>query len=237
MFAAARRAVNQDAPIKSTMRWLLGTLASALAPAQCVLCDAPGLPGLLDICAGCLADLPPAGALCLPAAGAFDLACCPWSFEFPIDELVRALKFHGERSHARLLGTLLARERFARGPPFPDRVVPVPLHPQRLRERGFNQAAELARFAARELTVPLERGALQRLRATREQTGLHAAARARNVRRAFATSKSVRGLRVALVDDVITTGSTVAEAAAALRGAGAQAVELWVVARTMRRYA
>lgn len=236
MFAIAPGTVNQSVPSKSTMRRLLAALGSVLAPSQCVLCDRPGLPGLVDLCADCLAEFPRAGPIDFPRAGTFELACCPWSFGFPVNELVRALKFRGERSHARLLGTLLARERHARGPPFPDRVIPVPLHPLRWRERGYNQAAELARFAARELGLAFEPHALRRERVTREQTALHLGDRAANVRRAFAATKSLRGLRVALVDDVITTGSTVSAAADALRGTGASAVELWVVARTARRY-
>jgi ComF family protein len=236
MFAIAPGTVNQSVPSKSTMRRLLAAFGSVLAPSQCVLCDRPGLPGLVDLCAGCLAEFPRAGPIDFPRAGTFELTCCPWSFEFPVDELVRALKFRGERGYARLLGTLLARERLARGPPWPDRVIPVPLHRLRWRERGYNQAAELARFAARELGIAFEPRALLRRRATREQTALHFGARAANVRQAFAAAKPLQGLRVALVDDVITTGSTVSEAAAALRIAGARAVELWVIARAVRRY-
>jgi predicted amidophosphoribosyltransferase len=109
------------------------------------------------------------------------------------------------------------------------------LHATRLRERGYNQAAELARFAARELALPLDRGLLLRPRSTRGQTGLGARARTLNVAGAFATTRALPGApRLALVDDVVTTGSTVLAAAAALRAAGAGPVELWVVARARR---
>ena len=165
------------------------------------------------------------------------MICRPWSFDFPVDSLVRALKFRGERCHARILGTLLARERLRCAAPLPDWVVPVPLHPLRLRQRGYNQAAELARFAARELSLPLDCTALRRTRATREQTGLGSDARALNVSGAFAVTRSLRGLRLALVDDVVTTGSTVGAAFAALKAAGAGGVELWVVAHAIRRAA
>lgn len=189
----------------------------------------------MDLCAACLALLPraapPDPALC----SNFDVICCPWRFDFPVDALVRALKFRGERSFARLLGTLLARERLHCTAPLPDRVVPVPLHPLRLRQRGYNQAAELARYAARELGLPCNRGALSRIRATREQTGLRFKDRVANVRQAFVATQPLAGMRVALVDDVITTGSTVAAAAAALSAAGASSIELWVVARVSRR--
>ena len=235
MFAGMRRSVNFDGPTKSTMRRVLGALGSFVAPPLCVLCERPGLPGPVDLCAGCLGGLPrPAGDDPV-LAGGFELVCCPWSFDFPVDALVRALKFHGERCYARVLGTLLARERARDPAPLPDLVVPVPLHPLRLRERGYNQAAELARFAARELGLPFAPNALHRLRPTREQTGLGSEDRTANVRGAFAATGSLAARRVALVDDVVTTGSTAGAAAAALAQSGTRGVELWVVARAMRR--
>ncbi|MGH8254376.1 MAG: ComF family protein, partial [Steroidobacteraceae bacterium] len=138
-------------------RRLLAACAAFLVPPRCVLCDAPGMnapgrAGPLDLCADCLAGLPRTAAGDAFQSRAFSHICCPWRFEFPVDELVRALKFHGERTYARVLGTLLARERMelaadAEAAPLPGLIVPVPLHPLRLRERGYNQAAELARFA------------------------------------------------------------------------------------------
>ena len=235
MFAGIDRTVNFSKPRKSTINRALRALGSFLAPPQCVLCDRPGLPGPLDLCAECLTELPRSPGDDPIPAGGFDLICCPWSFDFPVDALVRALKFHGERCHARLLGTLLARERARLAAPFPDRVIPVPLHFLRLRARGYNQAGELARFAARELALPFHPTALYRQRPTREQTGLSSTDRAANVRAAFAATRALPGARIALVDDVVTTGSTVATAAAALRVAGARSVELWVVARAERR--
>jgi ComF family protein len=229
----ARRLVTLGATLGATLRSALGT---ALAPPCCVLCDRPGLPGPIDLCGDCLAELPRAPADAPFDTEIFERVCCPWRFEFPVDALVRALKFHGERAHARLLGTLLARERLRCAAPLPDLVVPVPLHALRLRERGYNQAAELARFAARELSLPLDRSLLARQRATREQSHLHLLERRRNVSGAFVTARVLHGApRVALVDDVVTTGSTVAAAAAALLAGGAGAVELWVVARASRR--
>jgi ComF family protein len=219
----------------SSIARLRSGLGALLAPPQCVLCDQPGLPGPIDLCAGCLGELPHHETPLQYASGGYELICCPWSFAFPVDELLRDLKFHGERSHARLLGGLLARARLGCALPLPQWVVPVPLHPQRLRERGYNQAAELARFAARELGLRCEVRCLERLRATREQTHLGAAERAANLRHAFQARRPLAVSHVALVDDVMTTGSTIAAAAAALRSAGARRIEIWVAAQAQRR--
>ena len=240
MFASAPPTVNLKAASRSTIARWLTACGAFLVPPSCVLCDAPGLPGPLDLCAACLGDLPRIEPCDAYESSAFERICCPWRFEFPVDELVRALKFRGERTYARLFGTLLARERgqVAHGvepAPLPDLVVPVPLHPRRLRERGYNQAAELARFAARSLSLPLDLSLLRRTRATKGQTGLNAFERTHNVAAAFVSTRTLRHApRVALVDDVVTTGSTACAAAAALQAAGAGAVELWVVARARR---
>ncbi len=120
----------------------------------------------------------------------------------------------------------------------PDLVLPVPLAPARLRERGYNQAWELARRVARRLAVGADPQLLLRIRDTAHQLALPPAARAGNVRGAFAVEPrrraEIAGRRIAVVDDVMTTGSTAAELAQVLKQAGAAAVEIWVVARTPR---
>jgi ComF family protein len=234
MFQLPRHGVNQRDPIWSTRRaWR--RLGEWLVPPQCLLCDGPGLPGPLDLCADCLAGLPAPDAGPLPVAAQFDRCCCPHAYAWPVDGWVRGLKFHGERSHGRLLGELLGRARRAQGPPWPTLVVPVPLHPLRLRERGYNQAAEVARHAARVLELRCLPRALARVRATRPQSGLGAGERAANLVAAFVARAPFAGQRVALIDDVVTTGSTAAAAAAALRAAGAAQVELWAAAGVRRR--
>lgn len=241
MFPAASRGVNLKSALWSTLFGWLPAAHALLLPPRCLLCGAeglrlPGYRGPIELCAPCRADLPPAEAgLKGPAGGAFELACVPWAYRWPIDAFVRALKFDGERSHARLFGGLLAAERAALGPPWPDCVVPVPLHALRLRERGYNQAALIARHAALACGRPLRAQALARVRATRAQSALGIADRRANVAGAFCASPVLAGLRVALVDDVATTGSTAAAAARALRAAGAASVELWAVARAERR--
>jgi ComF family protein len=114
----------------------------------------------------------------------------------------------------------------------PDALIPVPLHPGRFQERGFNQSEELARALARRIDRPVLKKALRRARPTEPQTTLNTAARQRNVRGAFDAAQTPLPRRVVLVDDVITTGATTAEASRALIRAGVEHVEVWAVART-----
>jgi len=116
---------------------------------------------------------------------------------------------------------------------FDGRCFAIALHRTRLRERGYSQALEIARPVARRLDIPIGSHTLRRVRATAPQTGMTVAARRKNLRGAFTwrAGNEVKNLRVALVDDVMTTGSTVQAAARCLRAAGAREVEVWVIAR------
>lgn len=145
--------------------------------------------------------------------------------------MIPRLKYHGRLSLAPLLGDCLAD---ALGDaPSPDCIVPMPLHPARLRERGFNHATEIARSVARRTALPLETGLCSRIRDTPPQMRLKVDARRRNMRGAFACESTVDGLHVAIVDDVMTTGTSLDELAATLRRAGAREVSCWVVARAL----
>jgi ComF family protein len=152
-------------------------------------------------------------------------------YVFPVDQLVLALKFAGRLPPGRLLGELLAESVAVACTKHPDVLVPVPLHPARLRERGFNQAMEIARPVSHALGVPVSTRACRRIRATAPQSDLKGKARRRNVRGAFIADEHVAGLHVAVIDDVYTTGSTIAAVTAALRSAGAARVDAWCVAR------
>lgn len=228
-------------------------LLAWLWPFRCVLCGAPATD--MDLCEGCRQDLPwiraacrycgialPEAACgdccgrCLTAKPPFDYCMAALRYEYPVDRLITGLKYHQRMSHARVLAELLVAGLLGRGsePAPPDIVVPVPLHRRRVAARGFNQAEEIGRFVAAAIGATLDTRSCRRLRHTPEQTGLQSAERRRNLRGAFAVRRPLRGLRVALLDDVITTGSTAGEICKALRQAGAAEIQVWAVARAMR---
>jgi ComF family protein len=149
-------------------------------------------------------------------------------YGFPVERLLLRFKFHQDLAAGRLLSELLIER--VQALPYPQAIVPVPLHRQRLRKRGYDQALELAKRVACATEVPLHAGALCRIRDTAPQSELGAKARYRNLRNAF-TVKGQLPAHVALLDDVMTTGATLYAAAAALRRAGVQRVDAWVCAR------
>lgn len=228
-------------------RWIR-PLIQGILPPLCLLCGASGAEGR-DLCAACAQDLPRNARACLGCAQPlpvdktalcgrcqthpliFDHAFVPFLYQPPLDFLIKGLKFGGRLSYARLLGALFAAALADCGRPWPDGIVPVPLHPRRLSERGFNQALELARAAACDYRLALWPDRLQRIRDTPPQSRLAAHQRRRNPLGAFAAHGSLADRRVALFDDVVSTASTARECAQVLRAAGAASVELWAIAR------
>lgn len=166
----------------------------------------------------------------------YERCFAPWSYEFPVTRLVHALKYEGALANARVFGMQIAAAGGEAMEPnsAATLIVPMPLHPKRLVERGFNQSREIARVVARSVDRPLVESALRRVRETAHQVGLSRPERLGNLRGAFmANPLVVAGQRVILVDDVVTTGSTAAEAATALVAAGATHVEVWAAARAL----
>ena len=219
-----------------------------LYPAHCLLCSGEGARGR-DICGSCFGELPwnrrpcprcaaplPPDAEdrlcgnCLKSLPAWDEAKSPLTYAYPVDRLIQRFKFDGDLPVGRLLAELLA-DYLAAGSEKPDYLVPVPLHPSRLKERGFNQAAELARPVSKKLKIPLRLDVCQRVRATDVQSKLDASERKKNLRDAFAVKQSVDGKHIAILDDVVTTGTTVEALTRALKDAGAAKVSVWSVAR------
>jgi ComF family protein len=226
-------------------------LARALWPTNCILCGSAGDEDI-DLCRDCAADLSrnePACSVCaepLPAASGGPRVCgeclrnpppfvssfVPFRYAYPLDHLVRGLKFRNELACGRVLGQLFAGCLLARGAPLPQAIVPVPLALRRYRQRGYNQASELALAIRRVTGVAVKSDVAVRQRETAEQAGLDRKARRRNVKGAFAVAAPLQVRHIAILDDVVTTGSTVRELADVLRRAGAEQIEVWAIART-----
>jgi len=223
---------------------VLKTLGNLLFGGSCFLCK--GKAAAL-LCAACDADLPrlgpqhcprcalasPAGALCgrcLTQPPAFDATHAALAYGFPADVLIQQLKFHGELSLAPLLGQFVVENVSATRRV--DFLLPVPLSAGRLRERGFNQALEIARHVARSTGVSIAQELCERTRDTPPQFGLSMEERRKNVKGAFQCPRLLGGAEIAVLDDVMTTGTTLDEIAATLKRAGAVRVVNWVVAKT-----
>lgn len=218
-----------------------------MIPELCPRCLGPTGRGFCDGCRGdFLRVARPCGACALP----WPVAHCPrrdsswrvarvvapYLYAAPLSTLLQSLKFTGVRALGRAFGLLLAPEVEAAASRV-DALLAVPLHPGRLRERGYNQAVEIARILARELRTPLLTAAARRRLPTRPQSTLRSGERQANLAAAFALSRDFAGASLAIVDDVVTTGATVNALAAAVHAAGARRVEAWAVARTPERAA
>jgi len=207
----------------------------------CVACEQE-LPWLDEQCLRCALPLPLAGLTCAQCSRrppAFDQVVAPWHYGFPLDTLVSRFKHNSQWPLGRLLAEMLGhalRHRYAEGLPRPQLLLAVPLARRRLRERGFNQAAMLARWLASQLSLSCDQGMLLRTRDTPAQQGLDARGRRGNLRGAFALAPGhlLADRHVALVDDVMTTGATARAIAELLRKAGACRVDVYCLARTAK---
>ena len=168
---------------------------------------------------------------CQKDAPAYRFTHAAFRYAPPVDKLIQGLKYHARLELSRLLGGYLARHLMGLAGQRPDVIVPVPLHPSRLRCRGYNQSLELARFVSAALELPIDATNARRIRATMPQTELPREQRRRNVRGAFDAGAAFAGRNVAIVDDVMTSGNTVQSFAQSLLKAGAREVSVWVVAR------
>ncbi|CAN5316525.1 ComF family protein [soil metagenome] len=240
---------------RNCSRHLLARLPSIM-PTSCVLC---GYSGNATICAECHAQffhhrqsrcahcalpLPHEGVRscgdCLKQPPAFDATIVAADYAPPIDQLVLGLKFGGRLAVAPWLAGLLRDALLhlpAQAIPLPDRLTAVPLGAQRLAERGFNQALEIAKPLSKSLGIPLDAKLAVRVRDTQAQALLHPEDRRRNIRHSFIVPAQaidrVRGQHIGIVDDVITTGETLHELAATLKRFGASRVTNFVFARTL----
>lgn len=210
---------------------LCGDCSDQLQPIVTPLCSCCGVPfatadGIDHSCSACLRHPP-----------TFTAARAAFVYDGPLRELIHRFKYEHQVRLRRPLGQLMAATLAPVVSDWqPDLLVPVPLYSKRLRERGFNQAILLATLLAKAWQIPLARTALYRIRWTIPQIELHHHEREANVRGAFAVPRPaiVEGKRVLLIDDVLTTGSTVAECARILKRAGARSVFVITLARALK---
>lgn len=229
--------------IKKLLSWLL--------PYTCILCGSPAQ-SAQDLCNACRLDLPLpqntckicATALsvlgditcgvCLQQTHPFDVTYALYDYQAPIDTLLLELKFNQALVHARVLGELMAEKiitEWYKIRPLPQVIIPVPLHPQRLKERGYNQAVEIARPIARASGLPLNVKDCKRIKYTAPQAMLPAKERQHNVKQAFDSQARFDHQTIAVIDDVITTGNTVREFCQLLKNKGAKQIDVWCCAR------
>ena len=224
----------------------LWSIAAYLMPGSCLLCASNSATSLL--CPACTADLPQLPAALCPQCGeettlgercgaclkdppAFARTIALFRYEFPVDRLIQALKYGHQLALATWLGHRLGDRLVAEDY---DLLLPLPLHPSRLRTRGFNQSLEIARVTSKTLAIPMNPAILTRIRATPPQAELPLKERGRNVRGAFECARDLAGKRILIVDDVMTTGSTLREAARILKLHGAGQITVAVAARALR---
>lgn len=239
--------------LKQTLVDGLRRLQFAVLPPHCLLCGQAG--GIRrDLCAACAADIlrncmccprcalpldapAPLCGECLQSEPPFASACVPFVYANPLDQLETRFKFGRNLAAGRVLSELWIDAACEHPPLLPQALIPVPLHPQRLRERGYNQVLELARPIAIAFGIALRNDILVRERSTAAQSHLDADARHRNLRGAFAVAPNAAvPAHIALFDDVMTTGTTLRECARTLAGAGVERVDVWAVARAPKRY-
>lgn len=231
-------------PLRTTLRRFAVGVEDALLAQDCFLCRCAS--GGRFLCGACGAAMPrltssgcPVCALptlhgetcgsCLRRQPHFDATVARYAYAFPVDRLVQALKYRHELAVAAWLGARLA-EGYS---PEADLIVVPPLHPVRLRQRGFNQALEIARAAARQWRIPIDPEAVERIADGPPQASLPWRSRRNNMRGAFLCHADVGGRRVLAIDDVMTTGSTLDELAKVLKARGAARVTNCIVARTL----
>lgn len=227
--------------LKNTQSCLLCDEATDSSTPICVACERE-LPWLIDQCDRCALPMPMSGLTCGACnrqPPAFNEVVAPWLYDFPVDALVTRFKHQGRWPLGRLLAELLGdtlQHRFDEGLRRPDWLIPVPLAKKRLRQRGFNQAAMLANWLGARLNLPVDERVIRRVKETPSQQGLDAKARKRNLASAFAIrdATAILGKHLALIDDVLTTGSTAGVLAGLLLKAGARSVDVYCLARTAK---
>ncbi len=221
----------------------------------CVLCDAK-ITMDISLCEACLHDLPRIKYSCyrcgLPLENKLEITLCGQCqlspppidylisclhYAYPVGYLISQLKFQYQLSHAKIFSQLLLTklQTYYKQSAMPEVIIPIPLHKRRIRQRGFNQALEIARPIAKTLNIPLGTQLIQRIKYTQAQSLLNAKERRKNLRNSFAITESISAQHIVLLDDVVTTGATVYELASLLKKQGVKTVGIWSVARATHK--
>jgi ComF family protein len=229
----------------------LKKIESWLLPYVCILCK-KRTSTIRDLCNDCEQSLPLLNHSCLrcadPMANSiaaychqcikqpppFDATYALYRYEMPIKQLILELKFKQALVNARVLGELLANQiqkNWYAQKTLPDCIVPIPIHANRLKERGFNQALEIARPIAKAIQRPIQRKSIDRIKPTLAQSTLNAVERHLNMQEAFIVDLDLTHQQIAVIDDVITTGETVMAFCKMLKQAGAHSIDVWCCAR------
>ncbi len=200
----------------------------------CDLCT-QHLPRLHDSCQVCCAKIPqhqPICGECLQHPPFFDKSVIPFEYQYPLDHWINAFKFHNKIAWAQWFAEQIIEKAQTsyEGKNMPNTIIPVPLHKKRHRQRGYNQALLIAKKISTLLNLSLETKLIDKTRATKEQSSLTADARQYNIKKAFSLRKQPPQ-RVILLDDVVTTTSTVSEIARLLKQQGCKEVHVWAIAR------
>ena len=188
---------------------------------RCVQCGMPLTDHTLSICGACLAHPP-----------AFDRVYSPLIYAPPLNHLISHFKYHGRLELCETFADILITHLNTQNSLLPDCLIPVPLHKNRLIQRGYNQANELAHCLARRLNLPCVKNCIIKTKHTSPQTALTRRARMKNLRNAFSVQNPPQYARVAIVDDVITSATTAAEIARLLKQNGVAWAEVWSIARS-----
>ncbi len=235
------------------VKQLISTLKKAihwLFPQTCLFCLAK-VASDLPLCVGCFDDLPWNNSACFSCGSPlpftneqqycarcirqpmpFTHSFAMFRYEQPIVQHIIGLKFYQQLGAAAFLGELMALQlqKHYQQQPLPELIIPIPLHPKRLRQRGFNQALLIAKPIARRLGIALSQACCQRIKHTVAQTSLSKQARLKNIRNAFQLTEAIHATHVALVDDVMTTGQTARDLSLLLKKNGVLRVDVWVCA-------
>jgi len=235
--------------IKMVNNWT-NIIQYSLFPTSCIFC-AKKAERLIDLCSACQNGLLTLDVQCIYCAQpldiqateqqicgrcqkvprAFNKVYAPYLHQGEIRYLINQLKFEKAYKNSKLLGLLLADFLLSKKAPLPDCIIPVPLHTERYRQRGYNQTLEIAKVISKELSIPIEHKICLRTQNTPHQISLSLKQRHQNIRGAFSVKQAITADHIAILDDVMTTGATANELAKTLKAAGAKKVDIWVCAR------